>query len=167
MKKTILIIITILLSTISYAQIGIGTSNPDSSAKLHIVASGSAVGLLLPRITTNNRNANIKSPSPGLLIFNSSKKVLELSISGSLWADLINLTTQSAASGTTSSVGKVGIGTTSPDANSALEVASTTKGVVLPKAATDPVGVEGMIYYNTSSNTVRLFDGTTWISLIN
>jgi hypothetical protein len=167
MKKTILIIITILLSTISYAQIGIGTSNPDASAKLHIVASGSAVGLLLPRLTTNNCNTNIKSPSPGLLIFNSSTKVLELSISGSLWVDLINLTTQSAASGTTSSVGKVGIGTTSPDANSALEVASTTKGVVLPKAATDPVGEEGMIYYNTSSNTVRLFDGTTWISLIN
>ncbi len=146
------------------AQIGIGTNTPDASAKLDITANGSAIGLLLPRLTTAERDASIKSPIAGMVIYNTTTKSLEAAISGSLWANVVEGTTTSVASGTTSSTGKVGIGTTSPDANAVLDVSSTTKGVLLPKAATDPTGVEGMIYYNTTSDTVKLFNGTSWIT---
>jgi hypothetical protein len=149
------------------AQIGIGTNTPDASAKLDITANGSAIGLLLPRLTTTERDATIKSPSAGLVIYNSTTKVLEVAISGSLWVNIVNGTTTAVASGATSSTGKIGIGTNTPDANAVLDVTSTTKGVLLPQAANDPTGVEGMIYYNTTSDIVKLYNGTSWITLTN
>jgi hypothetical protein len=48
-----------------------------------------------------------------------------------------------------------------------LDVNSSTSGVLLPMAATDPPGVEGMIYYNTTSDLVKLYNGTSWIVLTN
>jgi hypothetical protein len=82
-----------------------------------------------------------------------------------LWSDIANGTSIAAASGTTSSTGRVGIGTISPNANAALDVMSTTKGVLLPRSASDPTGVAGMIYYNTTADQVRLYNGTIWIVL--
>jgi hypothetical protein len=159
-------LIALLLSNVN-AQIGIGTNTPDASAALDIKASGSAVGLLLPRLTTAERDATIKSPSAGLVIYNSTTKVLEVAISGSLWVNIVNGTTTAVASGATSSTGKIGIGTNTPNANAVLDVSSTTKGVLLPQAANDPTGVEGMIYYNTTTDIVKLYNGTSWITLTN
>jgi hypothetical protein len=53
MKNKILFLIafTILFLGEAKAQIGIGTNTPDASAALEIKANGSAVGLLLPRLT--------------------------------------------------------------------------------------------------------------------
>jgi hypothetical protein len=81
--------------------------------------------------------------------------------------NVVTGTTSAAASGTTSSTGKVGIGTATPNANAVLDVTSTNKGVLLPQSTTDPTGVAGMIYYNTASNTVKLYNGTSWITLTN
>lgn len=159
-------LIALLLSNVN-AQIGIGTNTPDASAALDIKASGSAVGLLLPRLTTAERDATIKSPSAGLVIYNSTTKVLEVAISGSLWVNIVNGTTTAVASGATSSTGKIGIGINTPNANAVLDVSSTTKGVLLPQAANDPTGVEGMIYYNTTTDIVKLYNGTSWITLTN
>jgi hypothetical protein len=159
-------LIALLLSNVN-AQIGIGTNTPDASAALDIKASGSAVGLLLPRLTTAERDATIKSPSAGLVIYNSTTKVLEVAISGSLWVNIVNGTTTAVASGATSSTGKIGIGTNTPNANAVLDVSSTTKGVLLPQASSDPTGVEGMIYYNTTTDIVKLYNGTSWITLTN
>jgi hypothetical protein len=166
-NKIIITLVVIACSLTSMAQVGIGTNTPDASAKLDIKANGSAVGLLLPRITTTQRDASIKSPNAGLVIYNSTTKVLEVAISGSLWADVVNGTTSSVASGITTSTGKIGIGTTTPNANAILDVNSSTSGVLLPMAATDPLGVEGMIYYNTTSDLVKLYNGTSWIVLTN
>jgi hypothetical protein len=151
----------------AHAQIGIGTNTPDASAALDITASGSAVGLLLPRLTAAERDASIKTPAVGIVIYNTTTKVVEVSISGSLWADVVNGTNASVTSGTTSSTGKIGIGTASPNANAVLDVTSTTKGVLLPRSTVDPTGVEGMIYYNTTSDIVKLYNGTSWITLTN
>jgi hypothetical protein len=170
MKIKRIIIITSLAFAFSssvFSQVGIGTNTPDASAKLDIKANPPAVGLLLPRLTTAERDASIKSPSPGLVIYNSTTNTLEVAISGSLWVDVVNGTTTAAATGTSLSTGQVGIGTTTPNANAVLDVTSTTKGVLLPQSATDPTGVAGMIYYNTASNTVKLFNGTSWIVLTN
>ena len=147
------------------AQIGIGTNTPDASAALDIAASGSSVGLLLPRLTAAERDASIKTPAVGLLIYNTTTNALEIVNGSSQWVNLSTATTTSVASGTTSSTGKIGIGTASPNANAVLDVTSTAKGVVLPKAATDPNGVAGMIYYNTASDIVKLYNGTSWIAL--
>ena len=167
-KKAILIsFLLIIAATFTQAQVGIGTTTPDASAALDITARGSVIGLLLPRLTTTQRDATIKSPTAGLVIYNSSINALQVSISGSLWLNVFNSTTSAAASGTTTSTGRVGIGTTSPNANAALDVMSTTKGILLPRSASDPTGVTGMIYYNTTTDQVRLYNGTTWVVLTN
>lgn len=167
MKNNIkfLTVLALLFLGEAKAQIGIGTNTPDASAALEIKANPPAIGLLLPRLTTVQRDASIKSPSAGLVIYNSTTNTLELAISGSLWLNVINGTTTAATSGVSSSTGNVGIGTTSPDANAVLDVKSTTKGFLLPQSSTDPNGVEGMIYYNSASDTVKLFNGSSWIAL--
>jgi len=59
--------------------------------------------------------------------------------------------------------GNVGIGTTGPQA--ALDVASSTTGVLVPRMASDPTGVNGMIYYNTNSNKFRGYENGVWKDL--
>ncbi len=48
------------------AQVGIGTTNPDPSAALHVYDT--ARGMLIPRLTSLQRNA-IQNPAEGLLIY--------------------------------------------------------------------------------------------------
>ena len=56
----------------TYGQgVGIGTSNPDPSAKLEV--NSSTQGTLITRMTTTQRNA-INSPAIGLMIFNKFSK---------------------------------------------------------------------------------------------
>lgn len=70
---------------ISYAQsipgIGIGTNTPDPSAILDIDFTNK--GVLFPRLTTAQRDA-ISSPATGLLIYNTTTKVLEV-YDGGAW----------------------------------------------------------------------------------
>ena len=167
MKKIITIVTFILLSTFSIAQVGIGTTTPDASAKLEIKASGTAVGLLLPRLTAAQRDASLKTPTAGLVFYNSTINSFFVATSYPYWANILNGTTWSVPTGTSTSTGQIGIGTTSPDANAILDVSSTTKGVLLPKAATDFTGVAGMMYYNTTFDGVKLYNGTSWIYLTN
>ena len=65
----------ILFFTIStQAQIGIGTTTPDASAKLDITLTTQS--LLTPRMTTAQRDA-ISLPATGLQIYNTDKKTIE------------------------------------------------------------------------------------------
>jgi hypothetical protein len=167
MKKNIILSFAMLIILGANAQLKVG-DNPttiNSSAILEIESTNQ--GLLLPRMTTAQRDASILSPTAGLVIYNTSTNALEVTISGSLWLNILSGATTAVASGTTFSVGGVGIGTATPNANAVLDVTSTTKGVLLPRLSTDPTGVAGMVYFNTTSNTVKLYNGTSWITLTN
>lgn len=72
--KKILFTILWILPNLSYAQLGIGTTKPHHSAALEIAADQQ--GLLPPRLTTNQRD-NIKNPSEGLVIYNTTDKCLQ------------------------------------------------------------------------------------------
>lgn len=65
---------------VSYAQVGINTTgnSPHSSSMLDIDVSGMSpkAGLLIPRMTTTERNA-ISSPAQSLLIFNTTTECFE------------------------------------------------------------------------------------------
>lgn len=63
------------LRILNNGDIGIGTSSPNSSAKLDI--SSTTQGFLPPRMTTSERDA-ISSPSSGLILYNSTTSRLEL-----------------------------------------------------------------------------------------
>lgn len=57
----------LMLTTVFYSQVGIGTSTPDDSSVLDL--SSSSKGLLMPRLTTVERDA-ILLPASGLMIYN-------------------------------------------------------------------------------------------------
>ncbi len=65
--KQIVISATLLCSQNLWSQIGIGTTNPASSAKLEI--SSTSKGFLPPRMTASDKNA-ISSPQQEVDIFN-------------------------------------------------------------------------------------------------
>ena len=68
MKKINVLMVLVLLlgTTISYAQVGIGTTNPNNAAVLDITSTDK--GLLPPRVTKANRD-NIINPPAGLMLW--------------------------------------------------------------------------------------------------
>jgi Flp pilus assembly pilin Flp len=66
MKQRILLFALLLATTLTQAQIGIGTSSPNASAKLEI--SSTSQGFLPPRMTALQRNA-ISTPAAGLIVW--------------------------------------------------------------------------------------------------
>mgnify|MGYP000697276757 CR=1 FL=1 len=64
--KYLVFVIVICSYSISYSQVGIGTTSPDPSSLLEIVSTDA--GLLIPRMTIIQRD-NISSPVDGLLIY--------------------------------------------------------------------------------------------------
>jgi hypothetical protein len=66
MKNICTLLAAVLLTTTTYAQIGINNENPDASAALDITSTTG--GLLVPRMTNAQRQA-ISSPAAGLQVF--------------------------------------------------------------------------------------------------
>jgi hypothetical protein len=71
------------INSMTYAQVGIGTTNPDASSMLDIQSDSK--GLLIPRMTTAQRTA-IASPASGLLVFDSDSQ--SFWFYGGSWAEL-------------------------------------------------------------------------------
>jgi hypothetical protein len=66
MKHFFTLLAAVLLTAITSAQVGIGTTTPDASSALDITSTTG--GLLVPRMTAAERDA-ITSPAQGLIIF--------------------------------------------------------------------------------------------------
>ena len=167
MKKTILTLVTLTfigLSTAS-AQVGIGTSTPDSSAALELESTDK--GFLPPRMTTAERDS-LLNPPEGLVIYNTDN--IELEVAGD--GEWINLTTNerttfSSSGSVPSSQGSFGIGTTSPSDYAILDITSTDKGFLPPRMNTsqrDAISnpAEGLTIYNTDRNCLQSFKGLGW-----
>ncbi|WP_396603172.1 hypothetical protein [Algibacter sp. R77976] len=75
MKKLSFILLLVFTSHYySFSQVGIGTTNPDASAILHIESTDK--GLLIPKLTTAQINA-IVNPAAGLMLFNTTTNTFE------------------------------------------------------------------------------------------
>src|SRR5574343_1309952 len=66
----------------------------------------------------------------------------------------------------------VGIGTTTPDASSILELQTTDKGFLPPRmttaqrnAITSPAA--GLIIFNTTTSQINTYNGSTWLAIPN
>ncbi len=84
MRKNILFLAVLLLSTVAFGQnknVGINTNNPDPTAVLHLEST--TQGLLVPRLTTPERDA-IAGPATGLIIYNTTEDQEEI-YNGTCW----------------------------------------------------------------------------------
>ena len=90
MKNPLIVnVLTVILTCITFslsAQVSINTDNstPDPSAMLDVKST--AKGVLLPRMTNAERDA-IANPVPGLIIYNSEEKNLQI-YEGPFWRSL-------------------------------------------------------------------------------
>ncbi len=66
MKKVFTLLAAVVLNASTYAQVGIGTTNPNTSAALDITST--TKGFLIPRMTNVQRQA-ISNPAAGLQVF--------------------------------------------------------------------------------------------------
>ena len=86
-----------LLPILLFSQVGIGTTNPDSSAVLEV--SSTTAGFLLPRMTLVQRDLII-NPASGLMVFNLDSNALNFN-SGTpslpVWVAVFNTTSQSGS----------------------------------------------------------------------
>jgi hypothetical protein len=73
-NKTTTLILVMFCSLASMAQVGIGTTTPNSNSALDVVSTSQ--GMLFPRMTTAQRNA-IASPATGLTIFNTDVNYIQ------------------------------------------------------------------------------------------
>jgi uncharacterized protein (TIGR02145 family) len=70
------------------------------------------------------------------------------------------------------SIAQVGIGTTTPDASAALDITSTTAGLLPPRMTTADRNVinsgapaEGLTIYNTDVKCLEIWNGSAWVCL--
>jgi hypothetical protein len=126
MKKIILLPVLFISVNFLFAQnVGIGTTTPDNSALLEIKSISK--GLLLPRMTTEQRNA-IVAPVVGLMIFNLDDLCTDI-FDGTFWIKNCGLKqTDSTAVPANSWVQKANLGTVGR--NAAVGFSIGTKGYV-------------------------------------
>lgn len=151
-------------------NVGINTTAPHPSAALDVVATDK--GVLIPRLTFAQRSA-IASPATGLLIYQTDPPTGFHYFDGFMWNaiggagggqwagslnDIFNTNT-----------GSVGIGTSVPAPSAKLEVASTEKGVLLPRmtmaqrnAIVSPAN--GLLIFQTDNNPGFYYsNGAAWL----
>lgn len=190
MKHILLTSALLFLLGSTYAQnVGIGTTTPDSSAKIDITSDSS--GMLIPRMTDIQRNA-INSPATGLLVFVTTDSTFYF-FDGAAWTtfysrtrmlvdadadtkiqveesgdeDHIRFDVDGVEAMVIDSNANVGIGTSLSDPSAKLELASTTEGFLPPRMTNDELAAivapaEGLIVYSTDERKPLFYDGADW-----
>ena len=78
--KHILIALMLLFTSTIFAQVGVGTTTPASSAMLEV--SSTTKGFLPPRLTSTERDA-ITNPAEGLIIYNKTVGKIQVCVKNS------------------------------------------------------------------------------------
>lgn len=121
-NKIRMILLFMACSTVSMAQVGIGTTSPNANATLEL--SSTSQGMLFPRMTTTQRDA-IVSPAKGLTIFNTSHNCIQTNVGSSTASNWISFAIKSNSSNGTAIVSSYTIG----DSTGTLTVGTAVSGV--------------------------------------
>jgi hypothetical protein len=147
-KSVVFLLLFLLISTISDAQVGIGTDTPSASAQLEV--SSTSKGFLPPRMTEAEKNA-ILNPVDGLIVFQTNSIIgLYLRKSG-IWVlidkGVDGLTGDPGATGPIGLTGPQGIqgpiGATGPTGSTGLTGSAGETGLKGDIGLTGPQGLTG------------------------
>jgi hypothetical protein len=160
--KRLLAIISGLAMMPCFAQnIGIGTSSPASTNKLHVhdnVNPDVSIGL------SNNLTTDAAFRGVRLRIINSDFDLVNQEITGT-----INLVTGFLRRLSVTANGNIGMGTVSPNSNAILELNATDKGLLLPRVAdTNAIAgtkPNGLVIYSISDNKLYYYQGSKWLAV--
>ncbi|MBN4061655.1 hypothetical protein JYU20_00475 [Bacteroidales bacterium AH-315-I05] len=167
-------------------QVGIksGITSVDASALLDV--SSTTKGFLPPRMTSVQRDA-IVTPASGLMVYDETNDEMDY-FNGTNWRLFVNSGSTTLTDGSLifatgrSAVDDnndelfwdninfaLGIGTNTPNASCALDITSTTKGLLFPRLTTtqrDAIGTpaSGLTVFNTITGRIEFFEGTNWVS---
>ena len=89
LRFRLIALIILSMPTFVLAQVGVGTSNPATSAQLEV--NSTTKGFLPPRMTSTQRNA-ISSPAQGLMVYQTDATAGLYYYTGSAWIYIINAT---------------------------------------------------------------------------
>ncbi|NQY31107.1 MAG: hypothetical protein HRT69_16780 [Flavobacteriaceae bacterium] len=114
--KNLLLPLLLVVSYLTSAQVGIGTTTPDASAAIEI--SSTTAGMLIPRMTETQKNA-IGSPATGLLIYQTNNTPDFYYYNGTIWTTFGGADNDWTVVGNdmyNANTGNVGVGNTTPSA---------------------------------------------------
>jgi hypothetical protein len=149
MRIKIILIVLLAFPSLFFAQVGIGTTTPDASAKLEVKASNK--GFLPPRValTSTSDAATITTPATGLFVYNTATAGTSPSnvspgfyyYDGSKWQRIINQ---------------------QPDATVEFNQATpTTAGVAFTP---NTPASKDYVYVSTTDNSQWTYNGTTYVT---
>ncbi|MFD2891680.1 tail fiber domain-containing protein [Flavobacterium chuncheonense] len=167
MKKITTLIIHLLFFSSVFAQVGIGTNTPDTSASLDV--SSTTQGLLIPRLTEVQKN-NINTPANGLLIYQTDGIKGVWYFNGTFWQPLggngnnWSITTNSNTNPYTNKLGTLDnnpiifktndseAGRISSSGNTGINLTSPLNTKLTVKSSFTPAYIQDFESYNSSYN---------------
>ncbi len=142
----------------SYAQVGIGTANPDNSAVLELKSTNR--GFLIPRMTAVQRIA-ISAPAKGLMVFDNDSTGF-FYFDGSAWKPLKNANvTYNAGTGISISGNTI---SGNYSAGTGISISGSTIAALNTSAKWNASQIQGknISTATPSVNQVLKWNGTTW-----
>ncbi|MBB1139007.1 fibrinogen-like YCDxxxxGGGW domain-containing protein [Myroides sp. WP-1] len=188
MKTKVFILLSILFTFSALAQVGVYTRDPKVSMEIKTTSVGPPNGLLLPRVSVEQLDADIDKYgedqhgamvyvtdmdgktsatsyiyNPGFYVFNAYTGMWHL-MDSEPW---MSVETGLPASMNHESIyqnGSIGIGTNMIDENAQLEITSNTKGILIPRLSTTQRNnmenpANGLMIFNTTTNCLNYYDG--------
>jgi hypothetical protein len=164
MKNKIILMITFFWVSMSQinAQIAINKNSINSAAILDF-PSGTNKGIILPIVATLPINA-----VDGTILMDKNDLKIKVKQNGK-WVDMSGIGSVAGVNFNTSSENanaSIILGSSNSTASGVLVLESNDKALILPKINSPHLNVKspspGMICYDTTSNSMAIFDGVSW-----
>lgn len=178
-----------VFSFLNNGYFGVGVTTPTQAAQIEYTSNSSngvyvrnystgtsaAAALSLVNSAGNTLTFDVRSPLHSVFplsgVISSPSALTGGIVVYQSGANPINMYTNGTSRFFISGTGGVGINTASPNASALLDLTSTTKGLLIPRATITqinamPTPATGLLVYGTTLNKFRFYNGSSWLALV-